>query len=126
MSNEEKRVNWQRVLRPLIGLILGAVAGVIAFIVSEPAANYLMNNTSVAITADQFDIFRAAIGFMVFVVFILIFAALFAALAPKPSKLISEAQLDKEKKEKEKERIASRRRKKAMRAKMKQERLSKK
>ncbi|MGB1285946.1 MAG: hypothetical protein ACPG7F_05380 [Aggregatilineales bacterium] len=115
---KQRKSPLQAAIRPLMGLLVVIIGGVAAFFGSEPLADALSTYTG-AIPADQADILQLIMGGLIFLLIVMIFAMIGAAFAPKPEKMATERQMEREKKEKEKERLAAKKRKKEMRAKMK-------
>lgn len=111
--------NWQRILLPVVGLVMIIAAGAIAFLLSRPAGVLLRSR--IAPGADMQSIQLAA-GIGIFLVIIMVFGALYAAIVPKPPKGISEGELDKEKKERFEEAQRAKRRKREMKNKMRDSR----
>lgn len=112
-------INWRKVLVPVMGFLLMGSSAAIAFALSGPVTAFL--RTRVPNIPEGGEI-QAAIGFGVFLVLILVFFAFFALFAPKPTKMISENELSKEKKAREKEKIAQRKRRREINMNMARER----
>ncbi len=103
---------------PAIGLVLLIVAGAAAWFLSDPAYAFLRENVQNIPTQA---VLRYVIAVGIFLVEILLIAALYAAFQPRPPKLATEKQLDREKQERLREREESDRRKKQMREKLRQQ-----
>jgi phosphotransferase system glucose/maltose/N-acetylglucosamine-specific IIC component len=104
---------------PIIGLIIAAIAGAIAYFAAPPAyelirANFLQNATGLP-PVDQMELL---IGVMIFLVIVMLFGLLFAAFQPRTPKAVTERGLLEEKQEKERERRRAKQRQRTMREKM--------
>ncbi len=111
--------NWQKVLMPVMGLLLFGCAAAIGFALSEPATDFVRSNVGNIPPGPEI---QAAVGFGIFLILLLIFGAVYALFAPKPDKIISESELAKEKKARERERLAQRRRRREINQQMARER----
>lgn len=112
---KQDRMNWMKALMPVFGVIFIGAAAAIAWVLSEPLYQYLLNN--VAGIPNQPEI-QLAVGVVIFLLFIMVFSLVYAALAPKPTKTVKEAELEREKQQKELEAQRAKRRKREMRNKM--------
>jgi uncharacterized ion transporter superfamily protein YfcC len=104
-------------LLPVLGLFLLGAAGAIAWVLSEPFADFLVLNLSGIPDTPEMQIVA---GVIIFLVIVLLYGFLYAIFAPKPQQSVSEAQLDREKQQKLKEAQRAKKRKKEMRAKMRE------
>jgi len=109
--------SWTTVLLPVMGFLLAGTAAIIAFIAAEPATDLLRKNLS-GIPDEQGV--QIAVGFGIFLVLMLVFAMLYAILAPKPPKMsnVTERELDKEKKARQREKLEQKRRRRAINSEM--------
>jgi len=123
------RTNWRTILLPVMGFLLAGVAAAIAFALVEMGLAKQMLQTlkinSIPQAGAEFNQFKVAVGFGIFMVLLLIFASIYAMLAPKPTKMISEKELDQEKKLREKEKLLQRRRRRQVNLNMAKERREK-
>ena len=103
---------------PVIGLILLIVAGAIAWFLSDPAYGFLRDNVQ-GIPAQA--VMRYIIAVAIFLVEILLVAAVYALFQPRTPRMVTEQELDREKQERLREREASDRRKKQMREKLREQ-----
>jgi uncharacterized ion transporter superfamily protein YfcC len=116
---KHRRKNWRNILLPVMGLLLaGAVAG-ISFVGAKPITVILRENVA---GVPEGDGLQVAVGFGIFLTLMLIFVMFYAIFAPKPTKMISEKDLDKEKKLRQKEKLEQKRRRRQVNLKMAQER----
>lgn len=115
----QRRTNWRTVLLPVMGFLLAGAGAGIAFVGAKPVTDLVRKNVNGVPDGDGLQI---AVGFGLFLILMLIFAAFYAIFAPKPTKMISEQELDKEKKLREKEKIAQRRRRRQVNINMARER----
>lgn len=117
----EKRVNtgtnWQKVLTPVLGLILFALGATASYLLSGPATVFLRQRIP---SLPPQEAVRFAVAFGIFLILLLVMYMVFAALAVKPKTTTTEAQMDKEKKEKQAEALRSKRRQAEMKQRMKQ------
>lgn len=108
--------NWQKILLPIVGLIVIAGAVAVGVLGSETVANLAKTTLKLNFApVNGIDPLRVAAGVIIFIVIMMIFALVYAAIAPKPTRSVNEAQLDKEKKA----RIADEQRRKRMNRQMK-------
>jgi len=117
-----KKKNPLQAFLPVLGLLLLLLAGAIGFFASGPVYHILNTNTSLfaQVSAPQQQM-ELVVGIVIGLLVVMIVSAIYAAaFAPKPSKLVSEKQMMKERQDKEAERLAKKRRQQQMRAKMKQ------
>lgn len=77
----------------LAGFVLAIAFGVIAFILSEPAAQTFLDIANVDI---PFDLARGLVGITIFTVLLLFSYFLFAIFAPKDKRTTTEKELEKE------------------------------
>jgi len=94
MSNRKQSssTNWSKALLPLIGLIAVAIAGLLAYALSTPIEEFLLNNIANLPTDGSM---RIVSGIAIFVLILLIFGILYALVAPKP-KTVHESKLKEE------------------------------
>jgi len=111
--------NWRNVLMPIMGLLLLGCAAAIGFALSEPATDFLRSR--MGNVPDGVEV-QAAVGFGIFIILMLVFAAFYALFAPRPTKIVSENELAKEKKARERERLEQRRRRRQINQQMAKER----
>lgn len=104
---------------PVLGLVMAVAIGAVAFVLSGPVHELLMENLD-NVPADQ-EV-QYVVGGVLFLVMLLFAAMIFAAFAPKPAKTVSEMELKKEKMGKERDRKAAKRRKQQMARQMAAER----
>lgn len=93
--------SWRKILLPVMGFIILACSGAISYALSFPATQFVRQRVE-GLPEDEIGI-QVVVGFSIFLVLIGVFAIFYAMLAPKPSKMISENQLEKEKKARERE-----------------------
>jgi type VI protein secretion system component VasK len=109
--------NWQKIMMPIVGLVLLVLGGIVGFLLSKPATDFL--RTRVANFPKQPEM-QTVVGIGIFLVLLLVLYIVFAMIAPKPKTTVNEAQLDKEKKEKQEEALRIKRRNAEMKQRMKQ------
>ena len=115
----QNKKNWRTILLPVMGFLLaGAVAG-IAFVGAKPITAILRENVS---GVPEGDGLQVAVGFGIFLTLMLIFVMFYAIFAPKPTKMISEKELDKEKKLRQREKLEQKRRRRQINLEMARER----
>jgi hypothetical protein len=91
--------NWQKVLLPIVGLIVIAGAIAVGAIASGSVATWAKKTFNLNIARQgNIDPIQIASGLVIFIVIMMVFALVYAAIAPKPPRTVNEAQLDKEKK----------------------------
>jgi len=115
----QRRRSWRNILMPVMGLLLLVCAALIGFALSEPATDFLRSNINNVPAGDEI---QAGVGFGIFLIFLLVFAAVYAMFAPKPTKVISENELAREKKARDQERLAQKRRRREINQQMARER----
>jgi len=115
----QRRTNWRTVLLPVMGFLLAGAGAGIAFVGAEPIAELMRKNIEGVPAGEGLQV---AVGFGLFMILMLIFAAFYAMFAPKPTKLISEQELDKEKKLREREKLAQKKRRRQVNLQMAKER----
>lgn len=122
--SKPKKKNALNAFLPLIGLFLIAAAAAVGFVLSKPATEWLRDtvlpNNYQDIT-DNFETVQLIVGVVVAVVILLFTAMIYAAFAPKPTKLVSERELKKEKDDKLAEELARKKRKQEVNRKMAEE-----
>ncbi|MCU0514401.1 MAG: hypothetical protein MUE40_17755 [Anaerolineae bacterium] len=118
---QSKGRNWQRILLPVVGLLLITASGIIAYILSTPVANFLRANLA-AFPRENTQAVQLAVAFAIFLILIAIFGTIYASIVPKPPKGITETELDKEKKDKLLEAERAKRRKRDMKNRMREQR----
>lgn len=104
---------------PAIGLLLAVAIGAVSYILSDPAHQFLIDNMN-DVPADKEVGYVVAV--VIFIVLMLFIAMIYAAFAPKPTKLVSERQLQKEKDEMERERLQRKKRQREVQRKLSEER----
>ncbi len=118
----KRKRNWTTIFLPLMGFILAGLAGIVAFIISDDVMIWVQNQIPNVPKDPQSDgILQVVIGVMIFIVLLLFVAAIFALLAPKPTKMITERQLDAERKAKQREKLEMKKRRRANQIKMAKE-----
>ncbi|GAB4526421.1 MAG: hypothetical protein OHK0046_43180 [Anaerolineae bacterium] len=96
MSNRRRSKNPINAFLPLMGLLMLIALGAIAFVLSEPLHELLLENVA-DFPADNSG--RLTVGGFIFTLLLMLSAMLYALFAPKPEKTVNEAQLMKERKE---------------------------
>ncbi len=114
-----KKKDPLRPFYPIIGLIVAAIAGAIAYFGASPAyelirTNLLQNATGLP-PVEQMELL---VGVMIFLVIMMLFGLVFAAFQPRTPRAVTERGLLEEKQEKERERRRARQRQRSMREKM--------
>jgi len=104
---------------PIIGLIIAAIAGAVAYFGAPPLyelirTNFLQGAAGLP-PADQMELIM---GVMIFLVITMLFGLVFAAFQPRTPKAVTERGLLEEKQEKERERRRAQHRQRTMREKM--------
>lgn len=116
-----KKKNALNAFLPLIGLFLIAAAVGVGFVMSGPVAGWLRDTVLVDNYDDineNFEVVKLVSGAVVAVIILLFAAMLYAAFAPKPTKLTNERELKREKEAKLAEQIARKKRKQEVNRKM--------
>ena len=103
----QRRRSWRTILLPVMGFLLAGLAAIIAFVASDPVTELVQDSVRGVPEGDGLQI---AIGFGIFIILMLIFAAIYAVFAPKPKIQVSERELEKERRETEREKVAQRKR----------------
>lgn len=116
---KHRRKNWRSILMPVMGFLLAACLAGISFVGADPLTKILRENVSGVPTGDGLQF---AVGFGIFLILMMIFAMFYAIFAPKPTKMISEKDLDKEKKLIAKEKLEQKRRRRQTNINMAKER----
>lgn len=125
MSDGNSRIKQKekasiRAFLPAIGLIVAGLCAVVAIFLSSPVHNFLIAQFGSQIpNAPEV---QYVIAFGLFLVFITIFGLIYAFAAPKPEKMVSERELDREKREREAERRQIKKNKKMVKEKQRDER----
>lgn len=114
-SRQGKGTNWLKVFLPLMGLILAAISALFAFVLSGPAYQLVRQGFPQIPEAPEIHLI---VGIIIFAAFIFLIGGIYAAFAPKPPKIATEKELDRERQQKIREAAAAKRRKKEMRDKM--------
>lgn len=104
---------------PVLGLFLAVALGAVAYVLSAPVHELLIDNIADFPTETEIQYVVALILFGVLVLFA---GLIYAAFAPKPPKTVSEADLKKERIEIDKEKRARKKRKREANRKMAKER----
>lgn len=123
-AGKPKKKNPLNAFLPLIGLFLIVAAGGIGYVLSKPLTEALQTSIlpdNAQDIADNFETVQAVVGVVVAIVILLFMAALYAMFAPKPTKLTSEKELQREKEAKLAEDLARKRRKQEANRKMAEE-----
>lgn len=107
-------------LLPLFGLLIIVALGAISFVASEPAHQLLLDNIEGNSIPDEPEV-QYAIALALFFVLLAFVSMIYAIFAPKPDRIVPEAQLKKEKMLKERERKAQKKRKMEANRKMAQQ-----
>lgn len=96
---------------PVMGLLLAVALGAVAFVLSGPVHELVMDNMSSfpAGTTAQYVVAGA-----LFVILLMVSGLLYAAFIPKPKQKVTEASLKREKEEVEAERLARKKRQKEL------------
>lgn len=115
----EARSTTIKAFLPVMGFLLLIVLGVMAYFLSEPVHELLMDNLD-GVPADE-EV-RYLVGAVLFVVMTMVVGMVYAAFAPKPSKTVTESQLKRERMMLDAEKKARRKRKQAANRKMAQAR----
>lgn len=116
-GDEKQPTNWGRVLTPVIGLVILVVCIGVGYVLSGPAFSLLKERVPSLPSSSEMQML---VGGGISVVLLLVFGMLYAMVAPKPEKTVSEAQLDKEKKERLAEQMRAKKLKRDMKNKMRQ------
>ena len=99
---------------PVIGLFLALIAAGVAYFLSEPVLELLQDNVSGLPRGDEALGLQVIVGIVIFALQILVLALIYAAIAPKPTKLTTEKQMAKEKADMQREMRAAKRRKRKL------------
>ena len=105
---------------PVIGFILALCLAGIAYVLSKPL-NELLQRQVANYPFDSADLIQLIVGAVIFVVGIMLAAMIYAAFAPRPTKLATEKQMEKERNEKIREKEIMKRRKREVNRKMAEE-----
>ena len=108
-SMRVRKRSWRTILLPVMGFIIAGLSALIAFILSGPIGTRVRDSVS-GVTDDNFILVQGAVGFGIFLILLLIFAGIFSIMMPKPTKLVSEKQLERERQAREQEKVEHRRR----------------
>jgi type VI protein secretion system component VasK len=128
MTDEDYRIRKAkgvsiRAFLPFLGLVLMIVFGVIAWVLAPIVTDILYNNGVLqSLSPELLERFDLISGGMIFMVMVLITALLYAVAAPKPKKMVTERQLDKERKARIAAEVEAKQRKKKVQAQLAQER----
>ena len=117
-SGKKHRSKGLRAFYPLIGLILAAAFGAIAFVLGQPIADSLANSGLFAgVYGDDYVTVTWIVRGVIFFVLVLIGALLFSFAAPKPkgSTGVTERGMDKERKERLAAELEAKKRRKKVR-----------
>jgi predicted outer membrane lipoprotein len=118
-TKQTEKKNPLTAFLPILGLLLAVAFGAIAFIVSEPVQDLLAENIS-GFPREQEAQYVVAV--VIFISLVLIGGAIYATLAPKPPKLVSERELKKEREQREQEIRDRKRRQRKVQEQMAEER----
>jgi uncharacterized BrkB/YihY/UPF0761 family membrane protein len=116
-----KKKNPINAFLPLIGLFLIAAAGGIGFVLSGPVTQSLQTSilaSNADDIAQNYELVQLIVGVVIAIVILLFVAMIYAMFAPKPTKLTSEKELQREKEERLAEQLARKRRKQEVNRKM--------
>jgi membrane protein implicated in regulation of membrane protease activity len=119
MSNDGSNKSSLNAFLPVIGLLLALALGAVAYVLSGPAHDFLMQNVSGV--PDQPEVQYVVAG-VLWLLLLLLSGMIYAMFAPKPTKTASEAQLKKEKIEMQKEAVARKKRQQEINRNMARER----
>ena len=98
---------------PFLGLLLALAFGAIAYVLREPAHEFLIEQINDFPTEEEVSY---AVAGVLFLIFMLLAALVYALFAPKPHhKSVTEKELKREKQAIEQERVERKRRKRRMR-----------
>lgn len=115
----EARSTTIRAFLPVMGLVLLVTLGVMAYFLSEPVHELLMDNLQ-GVPADE-EV-RYVVAAVMFVVMMMVVGMIYAAFAPKPAKTVTESQLKRERMMVEAEKKARKQRRQQVNRKMAQAR----
>jgi len=104
---------------PVIGLFMIVALGAIAFVLSTPVHELLMDQIS---DFPEEQEVQYVVGVVIFLLLVLVMSLIYAAFAPKPARTVSEKELKQEKAAIERERLAKKRRRRQMRKQMYEDR----
>jgi hypothetical protein len=109
--------SWNRIFAPLFGLLLAIASGAIAYVLSAPAYEFVLDRMPDVPAGPEVQL---VVGIVIFILCLGIFSGIYAIVAPKPARetYVTERELDRLKKEREAEQKARERRKKEMRRRM--------
>jgi uncharacterized BrkB/YihY/UPF0761 family membrane protein len=100
---------------PAIGFIIIGILALLSFVVSAPVHEFLIDRFGSQIPDEPEIQYLVAGG--IFLVLLMFVAMLYSITAPKPPKMVTEKELDREKRERERERLEQKKRQRAMREK---------
>lgn len=110
-----------RAFLPIIGLIIIIIAGAVGWFsapfVLEAGGQYIPSEVTSQL--DEFTL-QLLVAMVMFFMIVAVFSAIYAAFAPKPSKLVSESALQQERIAKDQERRRAKSRKRKMKSRMKE------
>ena len=118
-ARQEKKKNPLTAFLPLLGLMLAAAFGLIAYIVSEPVQDMLVQNISGFPREQEAQYVVAAV---IFISLVLIGGVIYSIFAPKPPKLVTERELKKERDRREQEEKDKKRRRRKVQEQMAEDR----
>lgn len=128
MTEEDYRVRKAkgtsiRAFFPILGLILMIAFGVVAYVLAPLLTNLLDSSGLIAgLPPELYERMDLISGIIIFVVMMLSTALLYAIVAPKPKKVVTERDLDRERKARIAAEQEAKLRKKKVQAKMAEER----
>jgi hypothetical protein len=93
-SGKKKQKSHIRAFLPALGLIMAVALAGVAYVASEPIHQLLMDNMPSIPAAPEMQYVIAAV---MWIIMLAIVGMVYAAAAPKPTKMISEKVLEKEK-----------------------------
>ncbi|GEM_PF-3483025 len=115
--------NWQKILTPVVGLVLLVLGAAVSYLLSDPLTIFLRSKIS---NFPKQSAVQFAVAFGIFLVLMLILYMVYSLVAAKPKATVTEAAMDKEKKEKLEEQLRVKRRNAEMKQRMKQANRNKK
>ena len=117
---ETEKKDPLRAFLPIIGLIIMVVVGAVGWFSSPYVLGFLGPYIPIEMTAQLDEMtLRLLVSAVIFFILIATFSAIYAMFAPKPSKLVTEASLKKERDAKEQERRRTKARSRKMKSRMK-------
>ena len=115
-----KKKNPMAKFFPVVGFLLALCLAGIAYVVSKPLNETLMNQVA-NYPFESADTIQLIVGAVIFLVGMMFIGLIYAAVAPRPTKLATEKQMEKERNEKLREKEMMKRRKREVNRKMAEE-----